>query len=509
MALAKASRDFPPGVIKSESEWVRADAGMTNRAILVTRSTSPSPTRSHLSVGIAPVSLNYEIFNHFPSSERPLIMSVQHRISSWLASISAPGVAEAPCPIEARPRKRVRQEARSNVDGLTRVASPFNDARESGALIHLSTPSVSASSPPNFPQQHRLAMSSSPSKRRRDEDLEDSYSVASSSSYYPSSSRHPGPSRSSPTKQIRHAGLQRTGFRQASFEFDPQPPSLQSLCQSLRLIHYGDGILPTRLKTEFADIKLPGFFFHDDPNTAARRYPDRSFVRSLLSQANECDLDGKGESSWNMDVHARILAWLLEDDSTDDACLGSEYCTTAGLLREYKPNGAPSKMIDFCLAIRPRRSEDQDIIDDIRSQRPGDSINHTDWGSLSKYPIAISIETKRHGEQYDAALLQIATWHSAQWRSLRWGRQEEVDRLLTVEFLSGLIVQGHDWQFVPSILGKDAVSKVVRPPLQIGDTRTETGILKLFPSLQELKQDAEKRFWPAFKVDVLINGTPC
>lgn len=158
-------------------------------------------------------------------------------------------------------------------------------------------------------------------------------------------------------------------------------------------------------------------------------------------------------------------------------------------------------MIDFCLTIRPERSE-QEIIDGIRSQRPGNSINHTDWASLTKHPIAISIETKRQGEQYAAALLQIATWHSAQWRSLRWGH-EDASSLPTIEFLSGLIIQGHDWQFIPSILGRDGVSKVVRPPVQIGDTRTEPAILKLFSSLQVLKQDAEEMFWPAFKADVL------
>lgn len=166
------------------------------------------------------------------------------------------------------------------------------------------------------------------------------------------------------------------------------------------------------LNASFQTLRFP-FFFRDDANTATRRYPSRSFIRQILYQANKCDLDGKGESSWNMDIHARILAWLLEDDSNEGSRLGSEYCTSTGLLREYNPKDTPSKMIDFCLNIRPKPSEEQEIIDNIRSRRLGDSINHTDWGSLSKHPIAISIETKRYGEQYDAALLQIATWHSA------------------------------------------------------------------------------------------------
>lgn len=73
------------------------------------------------------------------------------------------------------------------------------------------------------------------------------------------------------------------------------------------------------------EIALPSFFFRDDAYTSTRRYPSRHFVRRILSRANECDLDGKGESSWNMDVHARILEWLLEENSNSDACVGSEY----------------------------------------------------------------------------------------------------------------------------------------------------------------------------------------
>lgn len=49
---------------------------------------------------------------------------------------------------------------------------------------------------------------------------------------------------------------------------------------------------------------------------------------------------------------------------------------------------------------------------------------------------------------------------------------------------------------------REGVSKLVRPALQLGDTRTVSGILKLSTSLQVLKEDEEERFWPAFKKDV-------
>jgi hypothetical protein len=83
-----------------------------------------------------------------------------------------------------------------------------------------------------------------------------------------------------------------------------------------------------------------------------------------------------------------------------------------------------------------KASIEQQRIDAMITTRPGISINHTDWGDLCKNPIVLSIETKRQ-VSWEKALLQIGTWHSAQWRALRGNIQ-------TIEFLAGIIVQDHD-----------------------------------------------------------------
>ncbi|KAL6410133.1 hypothetical protein AUP68_06544 [Ilyonectria robusta] len=203
-----------------------------------------------------------------------------------------------------------------------------------------------------------------------------------------------------------------------------------------------------------------------------------------------------------MEVHAPLLNWALRGDPTPATIGGGvldyRYCLSAALIAQYKPKDAPSKMVDFCLAIRPN-AEDQRLIDSVRRIRPGESINHTDWGRLRKHPIAVSIETKRFGDQFDAALVQIATWHSSQWRSLRWGDKS----LPSIEFLPGIIIQGHDWEFIATTMGADGVATTFKPPLQIGNTRSEEGIYKLLISLQQLKRWSEESYWPAFKADVL------
>ena len=105
-------------------------------------------------------------------------------------------------------------------------------------------------------------------------------------------------------------------------------------------------------------------------------------------------------------------------------------------------------MVNFCVCIEPQTSSPQyQAIETLCKKRPGKSIYHTDWADLTKYPIAISIETKAPSIGYETALLQVATWHSAQWRSLRSAKQDMTFSTFSweVEFLPGIIVMQHRW----------------------------------------------------------------
>ncbi|KAI6523612.1 hypothetical protein MCOR16_007174 [Pyricularia oryzae] len=68
-------------------------------------------------------------------------------------------------------------------------------------------------------------------------------------------------------------------------------------------------------------------------------------------------------------------------------------------------------------------------IEILRRRTPGTSINHTDFGPLNKWPIALSVETKRPGESGEKAELQVGVWQAAQWRLLEWQRQEQKHKL--------------------------------------------------------------------------------
>ncbi|KAH8729864.1 hypothetical protein BGZ61DRAFT_447084 [Ilyonectria robusta] len=52
-------------------------------------------------------------------------------------------------------------------------------------------------------------------------------------------------------------------------------------------------------------------------------------------------------------------------------------------------------MVDFSICIQPGlKSPQYHAIQSLCVDRPGLSINYTDSGDLTKYPIAVSIETK-------------------------------------------------------------------------------------------------------------------
>lgn len=172
---------------------------------------------------------------------------------------------------------------------------------------------------------------------------------------------------------------------------------------------------------------------------------------------------------------------------------------TAQILPSYRPENAPSKMVDFCICIQPRpKSRQDDAIQSLCVDRSGLSINHTDWGDLTKYPIAVSIETKGPEQSYDTALLQVATWHASQWRSLLWERNSE-SRL---GFLLGIIVMKHDWFFVATVRDDNGNARTFeRVPM--GSTETILGIYKLSIALLRLLQWVRTEYWPAFQVDML------
>ncbi|KAF5262735.1 hypothetical protein FOXYS1_6533 [Fusarium oxysporum] len=302
---------------------------------------------------------------------------------------------------------------------------------------------------------------------------------------------------SSPMKQLRYAAIQDAGFTTVPFVDNVQrlPPSLQKIRQELVNIGYGAAMLPQSMREELQSLgDFPDYAFYDPaPQPSQWRIPPIPLIRRLVSRAAECQRYNEGESSWNNDIHDSVLAWVFRE--TEDVAM-FDYSTGAQIIQEYRPIGTSSKSVDFCICIKPPESsvEGRKITEAIVT-RPGISISHTEWGNFCRHPIALSIETKRQAE-WEKALLQIATWHSAQWRALQFST-----KVGSIEFLAGVIVQGHSWYFVASTL-EDGVSTLYHR-ISLGSTESHFDLFKLLRALQCLASWIKDTYWPAFRADIL------
>jgi hypothetical protein len=261
---------------------------------------------------------------------------------------------------------------------------------------------------------------------------------------------------------------------------------------------------------EHARSEIPRFAFDQNEATQAQTeanatdLPPIDWVQALMKRAAECELNRECEASWNGEVHGPILEQAFRSRSNrfvSDGPVDFRYSQSAQIINSYKPREAPSKMVDFCVFYRPGKgSAEEQAIEDICQTRPAQSINHTDLGDLCKRPIALSIETKRPNVERDNATLQMGTWQSAQWRSLRHNFSRS---LRSIEFLPGVIVQGHDWQFVASILDENGKSVLLKG-VRIGGTDSELAIYSLILGLRRLRRWILEDYWPAFISDVLV-----
>ncbi|TLS20442.1 uncharacterized protein PpBr36_11277 [Pyricularia pennisetigena] len=249
--------------------------------------------------------------------------------------------------------------------------------------------------------------------------------------------------------------------------------------------------------------------------------------------------------------------------------MGGIRLTTARITPEILPRSSSSgKKVDYCFIINGASAFDQpameaanragtwktpaQIIEKLRRRTPGTSINHTDFGPLNKWPIALSVETKRPGESGEKAELQVGVWQAAQWRLLEWQRQEQKHKLqisrhsqqslaaMDVEderiegeamvrvmgqnnaavtvtsqtsippitpdlaFLPALIIVGHDWKFAATTREDcDGGRTVLWTESTIGSTSNLLGIYRIIWCVRRLARYVEERHWPWYSEHIL------
>lgn len=81
-------------------------------------------------------------------------------------------------------------------------------------------------------------------------------------------------------------------------------------------------------------------------------------------------------------------------------------------------------------------------------------------------------------------------------------RYDPIATTRPIEFPSAIIVQGHEWRFVASVLDSYNKSWLLEE-VKLGGTDSEIGIYALVLTLQHLRKWMIEDYWPAFKMDII------
>lgn len=183
---------------------------------------------------------------------------------------------------------------------------------------------------------------------------------------------------------------------------------------------------------------------------------------------------------------------------------GFEPCTTAKVIREYlHVPQAKCKMVDFCICIKPETEKIACNATRDGQQNPTwQVINHTDEYALRNWPIAVSIETKRQGEErLAAAELKLGTWHADQWRLLERLVAQAGGTFDELPFLPAAVVHGHLWSFAATT--REGETTLLWLEQGSRSTSNLLGVYKVVWGLQGLAKWASDVYWPWFKKNAL------
>ncbi|KAL1634259.1 hypothetical protein SLS58_010764 [Diplodia intermedia] len=295
------------------------------------------------------------------------------------------------------------------------------------------------------------------------------------------------------------------------FAHDQLPPALKAMVRRISAFKCGRAVLADSLKPELAD-EYDDFHFEDASKRAALGpVPPLDAVRKIVELAHDCSNGDHCEAEWNGRVHTAVLDLALYNPSfkqrTRFMNCNSAQIEPRSLVPSLRASEKMrSKMVDFVLCLRPNPAE----IDCMRrvvleSRSEALSINQTTHAPLIAAPIALSIETKRPGQDWDAAQLQLGVWVASQLNRLEQLVQyswKEEWRNHVPEFLPLIVVQGHEWNFLAAT--RDTSSQTVLwRKIMFGDTMTDLGVYQIVATLQYLAQWAQSTYRSWFYESVL------
>ncbi|KAH8747041.1 hypothetical protein F5883DRAFT_694592, partial [Diaporthe sp. PMI_573] len=337
----------------------------------------------------------------------------------------------------------------------------------------------------------------------------ESLSVRSSQSESQQHSRRISPQKHLAALELTDHGI---SLRDLSSLSNPPLP-LREFVDAMEQLARGKGVLHPGIKpalASHADWQVSKLvnddYLFSTNRTQAGHMPTIQSVLQIFADATECQQNLHPEAVWNAHVHTPMLRLALHplDKPAKTSLVDFVTCPTASLGARYMPAISPSKKIDFCIYIEPSldplASSVEPAIETLRQSLPNNTINHTDYYPLRKRPIALSLETKKTGEGWADATLQMGVWQSA-----HWDQQLQKQPTTTLpDFLPAVIVQGHDWYLV--ITTQEEKRTVLWTKLFMGTTSSVLGIYQVAYALQLLRNWASRTYWPFLRQVVLDAG---
>ncbi|KAI0470026.1 hypothetical protein GGR56DRAFT_661213 [Xylariaceae sp. FL0804] len=456
-------------------------------------------------------------------------------VRSWLDGI----------PHEIPPQQILDSNLESDDTGFDLAATARAQSRKRKRPMPTPTPSAS----------HTPSRQSKRSKRRRDEyrdtddaeDTEDndatprsrppptdsglsrdSASSADTESQRSSSQR----SRMSPTKRLLHLQIAADPVvvKQMNISNPAMPDELRWMLLGLDPIRAGVGVVPRYLaaavqeRKDARDLNFYSFAPHTfeeggseiSPPPAHSHLPplDLAAVMDIALAAEACAEELHAEASWNALVHWPLFRLALgalrepypaasssghpqappPSDGQDRVRVRAMPCTTARLRRT--PSLSQGKMVDYCVYVDPSMDSAEGIAIDARLRR-GKPINHTDYAPLQRRPVVLSAESKKPGEGYLEAHVQVGIWQAAQW-SLLEAQMGDNTEAKTIPFLPALVIHGHEWAFTATTRSEGKTTKKA-----VGAIDSLLGIFQIVHALRYIKSWIRGQYWPLYKASVL------
>ena len=334
----------------------------------------------------------------------------------------------------------------------------------------------------------------------------------------------------SPTKRLGDLQCSDMPVDSQTWSSGTIPQELKDLVRDMQGIGRGAGVIPLALRGNFGATEEMILDFQWAKEEKRRgKEVDKATMKqitgglghelfwyraSMICEAtNECLRDRDPEPAWNSEVHSAILRlaltghWSAQEVWYKDITVAR--ISNKSLVPWNIATGAmQSKMVDYAILINPSQnftgnpseSLHNHIIEKLRREKDGTSINQTESEWVRFKPIAVNIETKRGAVGEDEAHVQLATWLTAQYSRLRQLMPDKAPtKLPSFPVLS---VQGQRWLLmIASLQDNDRINLIKE--LYLGDTDSMAGVYQVVAAIRRIAWWVNDDYRPWFEKAIL------